>query len=667
MKTKKSFFFLLFIFIHTLINAQVVPYERYTSKNGLISDRITAITQDEKGFMWFGSFFGICRYNGIKFEKIALHPKQQNKYVTFLLPANNKMYAGFLFQGGLAEFNNGKINAHFINGKDSASANEFSCVTNNNDGSILLCNTSRQIYQFKNGGFTHLYTLKQKISAYPTSIVKDGYNNIWLGTENGLFILPYPYKSENYYFRNQNIFSLIKDESRKIWFSRVTPEKIITQTSDGRQHDKTLNQTTISTSSNLRIVSFSGSTAKGVWGIDITKGLVNIANKKSSFYAVPLDFTTDINAVFADRENNIWIANEPDVFKISNFDIQSYLFNEIAAGGGTLFMENDSSVWATNSKYLYRITHNVIQKKKVALNNPHYYGKLYVDTKKNLWIGLWNEGLLFTNWSYGKLISKKLFSEFSKKKIKAQTITDDSNGNIWVGGPNGVFRIKDNKIVETFQPVNESGNPAFITCISLDEKNKTIWMGDNALGVIKVKYEILSNNSFNYKVAGYINASHGLNDTYIRSIMADHKNNVWVGTRSGGIYQIKETDKNIKVINYTSEANLSCTRVTDIKQEDTSAIWFATCDGIYRFQHLTNQWTHYNTSDGLLNAEVFNISVDTKKGLVWALTSHGITKLQINTGKNPTPPLINITGINILGKADSAALWCALTGKRNTF
>jgi ligand-binding sensor domain-containing protein len=98
-KTKKSFFFLLFIFIHTLINAQVVPYERYTSKNGLISDRITAITQDEKGFMWFGSFFGICRYNGIKFEKIALHPKQQNKYVTFLCLPTIKCMQAFYFKG----------------------------------------------------------------------------------------------------------------------------------------------------------------------------------------------------------------------------------------------------------------------------------------------------------------------------------------------------------------------------------------------------------------------------------------------------------------------------------------------------------------------------------------------------------------------------------------
>ena len=78
----------------------MVPYKKYASRDGLLSDRVTAINQDEKGFMWFGSYFGICRYDGRKFDKIDLPPSQQNKYVTFLEPAGGKMYAGFLFSVG---------------------------------------------------------------------------------------------------------------------------------------------------------------------------------------------------------------------------------------------------------------------------------------------------------------------------------------------------------------------------------------------------------------------------------------------------------------------------------------------------------------------------------------------------------------------------------------
>src|SRR3954470_8292889 len=94
--------------------AQNIPYEKYTTKNGLISDRITAIAQDEKGYMWFGSYFGVCRYNGISFEKIALPEQQENKYVTCMLPVNNKMYIAFSFQGGLVEYSSGKLKVYNI-------------------------------------------------------------------------------------------------------------------------------------------------------------------------------------------------------------------------------------------------------------------------------------------------------------------------------------------------------------------------------------------------------------------------------------------------------------------------------------------------------------------------------------------------------------------------
>src|SRR4051794_19916743 len=101
----------LFIICFTLIlsrsSAQIVPIEKYTTKNGLLSDRITSITQDEKGFMWFGSYFGICRYDGQKFESIPLPPSQQNKYVNFIASANHNIYAGLMFNGGLAEYHNG--------------------------------------------------------------------------------------------------------------------------------------------------------------------------------------------------------------------------------------------------------------------------------------------------------------------------------------------------------------------------------------------------------------------------------------------------------------------------------------------------------------------------------------------------------------------------------
>ena len=643
-----------FCYLINLVYSQYVPYEKYTSKNGLVNDRITAISQDEKGFMWFGSYVGICRYDGIKFEKIDLPPKQQNKYVTFLAPAQNKMYAGFFFGGGLAEYSDGKIKSYFIGGKDSASMNDFICMTADNDGSILLCNNSRQIYKFENGTFKHVYSLQTQVTNYPTCIQKDKFNNIYLGTKEGLFIIPYPYKSERIYFPGQNIFSVTKDINNDILICRAVDRNITIQKTSGLENGEIAYQAAANLP-DLHVIPFSGNTSKGFWCISATNGLVNVGrDKKITSHPVPLDYTTDINAVFADRENNIWIANDPGVFKISNLTSQSYSFAEIAPGGGALFRKNDSLIFASNSKHIYTINNNRIEKKTWNRTLNDYYSVLHFDDKENLWIGLWKQGIALARWNNKNLDVKKVFYEDDGKIIRAHALAADNSGNLWIAGPGGFFRIKNNKILDKYNPVSAAGSNAFITCITLDEQSKTLWLGDNVAGIIKVKYIILPDNSIQYKVAGYITAKNGLSDTYIRSILYDHKKTLWVGTRSGGIYRINETSKGLNVVDCNSAANLSCTRVTDIKKQDTTAIWFATCDGIYKYQYATNTWRHYNTSDGLLNSEVYTIAVDEKN--IWALTSQGVTKLQIHSREKTVPPIINITAINVLGKPDSAAL-----------
>lgn len=655
MSIPKRFLLSLLCLSGLLIHAQQVPYQKYTSKNGLISDRITSIAQDEKGFMWFGSYFGICRYDGIRFEKISLPPAQQNKYVSCLLATANKIYAGFLFGGGLAEYANGKVNAYFIKGPDSASSNDFICMTPDGNGGILLCNSAAQVYQFKNGAFTHLHSLKQVKNAFPRSIQKDRNNHIWISTDKGLVVLSFPYQSEHVYFAQENLFSLVKDQQEKIWFGRTRGATTVVQTSDGWKDGKLLNARVAQTGS-IFAVPFWGNTSQGYWSLSPSSGLICVnASGEQKKYQLPLDYSTETNLVFADREHNLWIANEPGIFKVSNFDIRSYRFQEVAAAGGALCQENDSVLWASNSKAVYRITNEAIQKIQFPLQQPDYYGLLYLDALKQLWVGLWNGGIWSARWKKGKWQSL-FFPSFKKQAIKAQCMEEDGEGNTWIAGSNGIFLLKNNSIIERIHPKNAAGQPAFITCMALDKKNHILWLGDNATGIIRLRYDGRNRPFLKDTMTDYLTEKEGLKDPYVRSMALDEMGTLWVGCRYGGIYRIQETSKGFNVENCNAAAHISCTRITDIKKEDTTAVWFASCNGIYRYLPAKNQWRHYNTSHGLLNAEVFSIAVDAKKKLVWALTAEGITKLPIDAQWTTVPPQVNITSVNVLGKPDSLAL-----------
>jgi hypothetical protein len=48
--------------------SQYLKFDRLTSENGLSNDSIWGIAQDSQGFMWFGTFDGLNRYDGNNFK-----------------------------------------------------------------------------------------------------------------------------------------------------------------------------------------------------------------------------------------------------------------------------------------------------------------------------------------------------------------------------------------------------------------------------------------------------------------------------------------------------------------------------------------------------------------------------------------------------------------------
>ena len=69
-KCKHTSDFLLFalvFIIHPALYSQQLFFHHLTKENGLINNRVTAIYQDKKGYMWIGTQTGLQRYDGTRF------------------------------------------------------------------------------------------------------------------------------------------------------------------------------------------------------------------------------------------------------------------------------------------------------------------------------------------------------------------------------------------------------------------------------------------------------------------------------------------------------------------------------------------------------------------------------------------------------------------------
>jgi hypothetical protein len=154
-----------------------------------------------------------------------------------------------------------------------------------------------------------------------------------------------------------------------------------------------------------------------------------------------------------------------------------------------------------------------------------------------------------------------------------------------------------------------------------------------------------------------INAKDGLDDGNIRSLLLDSKRTLWTGTRFGGIYRITGIDGKMKVQNLSRQAALHCSRVTDIKEDQENNIWFATCNGVYRYNSHIDHWQWFSTANGLMDAEVFAHTVSSGSKRVWAVSPSGITAISYGIEAKLPAPQANITRITVLGKNDTAALF----------
>ncbi len=62
----------VFLIVNTIINVSfsqemILNFDNFTVKEGLPSNAILCMIQDHKGFMWFGTQYGLCRYDGYSF------------------------------------------------------------------------------------------------------------------------------------------------------------------------------------------------------------------------------------------------------------------------------------------------------------------------------------------------------------------------------------------------------------------------------------------------------------------------------------------------------------------------------------------------------------------------------------------------------------------------
>ncbi|MBN2521412.1 MAG: response regulator [Bacteroidales bacterium] len=354
---------------------------------------------------------------------------------------------------------------------------------------------------------------------------------------------------------------------------------------------------------------------------------------------------SSVFALAQDKNGFIWIGTRDGLNRFDGYSFIKYKYNPQDTNSLShneitkIHVNSKGDLWIGTrggglNQYIYDKNEF---RRYLELDYKNIVNDIFEDQKGNLWIGT-PEGLFRGNYNKERniylfenvtqsSIYKTRDGEFvarQKSIISVASINQLSDDIIIIGTRGGVFNYSISKKQYTLMDMGVA-NYNYITSLIVEDDG-IIWAGSYD-GLVKAGP--VNDSSFEYTFTNYSIDQQGkqrLLVNRIETLVKDPYGNMWVGTRGGGLINIKKDGEVITYLNEISDVNsLSENIINSLLVDNTGMLWIGTeskgCNtlDLYRkkFYHIKNLPNNKNSlGDNLVTA----ISGD-KKNKVWVGTA----------------------------------------------
>ncbi len=679
-------FLILTIIISTTAFTQSIHFNRLSNEDGLSSNNVYQIIQDQLGFLWIATDDGLNRFDGYDFKIFRNEASNNNSLSGNSIWALKEDSGGKIWIGTkngwldcfdpvTEKFNNIKLESNII-GENAITAiyedrNHFIWIGTYRDGLYRLNPKSGNLDHWLNKSGND----RSLSNNYISSILQDNEGNIWISTYNGLnkFNPKVSIKNfQRYYNETENSNSISDNvvwalspsqtDSNLFWIgtangltSYQTDKKIFTQykipnpdnlqfgSSAGNVIEERLGNETI-----LWIDSYAG-----LVRLNITKGdCERYTLNKNNSHSLASNQTHDI---IKDRSGVLWIATNnglnsysPARSKFNNVLSDKYRFinsdlidkKNIKAIAKT----SDNRIWLGTEEGLFSFnTSNEIKKvNRYSQTENLNIWSLTPGNINELWIGTYGSGIYkmdtrsgrISHFSYGENKYKTPAVRFNK------SIYHDKQNNIWIGYWGfGLGRI--NASTGKYKHwLNAPGNPSSLShndvWVIYQDKKGRIWIGTNG-GGLNLFDENLSEKFYRWTYEK--NNPQSLSSNSIYSICESTKNQdynktiFWIGTDNGlNRFEINNSDTFIttskpivKITRFTIKDGLADNSISCIVEDNAGNLWLGTNSGITFYDITKNEFINFNKADGIVGGSFYSSSIyKDKNGIIFMGSTSGL-------------------------------------------
>jgi ligand-binding sensor domain-containing protein len=592
--------------------AQNFRLTQLTTHDGLPIDNVYAAAQDDNGFIWFGTDFGIARYDGNYFTNYYKNDGMANKAVTDIVYAGGDSLIFFSYPSTIqAIHKDGHINT---------------LVTHTGFSLHQLIKHYQQYYCFERGNalFGILengkYQNHKADSAFNTketrinSILSLGDRGVAFCTSKGLFIK-----------KGNQLTALLNN--RNVQFIIYTKQKTLLAVVDGRLHqsDKSFvfkelayhfppGFTVYHAAEDKNDVFWFRGLDKGIYRLD-KNGLQEMSER------IGMENKT-VHEFFPDADGNFWFCTDGSgVLLKKNSDFINYETRDGLANNRILrLLKNQNELLIGTSNGI-----SVLKDKNISVidlprinKGLQYVYQLFAINKIVTGICIDKTVSFIDNVSKNKSRVKDFKTgQYDFRAFDSQFAWQQDANNYWLVGSWALTHIQTGiEKKEIFDLHALKVRKGY--CMTAYE-NK-LWLGTDA-GIVFIDKDSISKKDSIEKIKlGQVLA-----------FLTDKKNRLWIATDIGlYVYDGKQFTV-IQTGNTTGSKY--CTGLTE---DDRGGIWVSTWDGCFVFNG--DKKVYYNTNNGLPSKTANCILFDTIARQLFIGTDNGLAVLEktisLNTGNS---------------------------------
>jgi ligand-binding sensor domain-containing protein/signal transduction histidine kinase len=600
---------------------------RLSRSQGLSQQRVAQIVQDDRGFLWFGTQYGLNRYDGYRFRVFKNDPLNADSVCDVYIAALFKDHAGQIWVGCTFSVDRyDPVTEKFVHYKlepapVTHTSGDVRHISEDRDG-ILWLSTGNGLYSLNPSSGRVQRFAPEKDNPYSLNSTRvkfsgeDRSGAFWVATEKGLdqfdrqtrrvtLHVPLP---ENV------LIGFFEDREGNFWIWRTSGDGLAIL------DRRTRRVTRYSFASRkLRHLALTGviSMVEGqdgsLWIGTLSDGVLKFDREHQRFIRYRNDpanrdslSENRINALFEDREGHIWIgfnASEPAFFAARELPFTKLPFdahNQNNLGENlvnVIYEDRQGILWMGTTGALNRLDRKSGQFTHMDLPGGGVTdGVLSVledPSGDALWIGTSGQGLYRLDTKTNRLRAfrrdEKTQNSLSNNGILR--LFYDSRGRLWIGTFDGLNRF--NPATETFTTYRHGDRTTLHVYRSIvEDKRGKLWVDADGDGVqsfdpvterfTPIRLQRKDQSPFLYK--------------RVQSLHVDHAGAVWAGT-GNGLYRY-DVDSGVSTA-YTERDGLPSNTVSCVFEDRFGDLWLGTSNGLSRLDRSRRVFKNYSTADGL--------------------------------------------------------------------